>query len=77
MLTVTQLLERFDSQTQELVLYHYIEGLTQAEIAKVTHISRRTIGKRLRNFAERCRHILNALEGAAEEIRTVNDGRQK
>lgn len=47
------LLAGLDLPTREAVVYHYLDGMTQDEIAKVTGWSRRTIGKRLSKLQER------------------------
>ena len=42
-----QLLTRLDSLGQEILIYRYLDGMTQVEIAAATGKSRRTVGKRL------------------------------
>jgi RNA polymerase sigma-70 factor (ECF subfamily) len=41
------LLDGLDRRTREAVVYRYLDGMTQEEIARVTGWSRRTVGKRL------------------------------
>jgi RNA polymerase sigma-70 factor (ECF subfamily) len=41
------LLDGLDRRTREAVVYRYLDGMTQDEIARVTGWSRRTVGKRL------------------------------
>jgi RNA polymerase sigma-70 factor (ECF subfamily) len=53
------LLAGLDRPTREAVVYHYLDGMTQDEIARVTGWSRRTIGKRLSRLQER----VDALRG--------------
>jgi len=41
------LLSRLDSLGREILVYRYLDGMTQVEIAAATGRSRRTVGKRL------------------------------
>ena len=45
------LLERFSEIDVQIALYAYLDRMTQSEIAEVTGLSRKTIGKRLRRIA--------------------------
>lgn len=44
----SELLDQFDPRHREIVVYRYLDGMTQDEIARATRLSRRTVGKRLR-----------------------------
>jgi RNA polymerase sigma-70 factor (ECF subfamily) len=44
------LLGGLDARTQALVVYRYLDGMTQDEIAAVSGWSRKTLGKKLRDF---------------------------
>jgi len=46
------LLGRVDERTARIALFAHLDGMTQIEIAEVTGLSRRTVGKRLRRFAK-------------------------
>ena len=48
---VRQLLGMLDRLGQEIIIYRYLDGMTQEEIALATGRSRRTVGKRLRKIA--------------------------
>jgi DNA-directed RNA polymerase specialized sigma24 family protein len=39
------------------VVYRYLDGMTQDEIAEVTGWSRKTLGKKLREFEERVKEM--------------------
>jgi len=47
------LLGDLDARTRAAVVYRYLDGMTQDEIAEVTGWSRKTLGKKLREFEER------------------------
>jgi RNA polymerase sigma-70 factor, ECF subfamily len=47
------LLAGLDERTQSAIVYRYLDGMTQDEIAGVTGWSRKTLGKKLRAFEER------------------------
>lgn len=46
-----------DTETAEVGLYYFIDGMTQEEIAEVMSLSRKTVGKRLKEFEETCRRM--------------------
>ncbi|MBK7863070.1 MAG: sigma-70 family RNA polymerase sigma factor [Archangiaceae bacterium] len=48
-------IERFDERTRHVALLHYLDGLTQEQIAELTGWSRHTVGKKLQFLAERAR----------------------
>jgi RNA polymerase sigma-70 factor (ECF subfamily) len=45
-------LRRFDAKTREIGILHHLDGYTQEEVAVRTGYSRRTVGKKLKAFAE-------------------------
>jgi RNA polymerase sigma factor (sigma-70 family) len=47
------LLSGLDGRTRAVVVYRYLDGMTQEEIAQVTGWSRKTLGKKLREFEAR------------------------
>jgi RNA polymerase sigma-70 factor (ECF subfamily) len=47
------LLDGLDERTRAAVVYRYLDGMTQDEIAEVTGWSRKTLGKKLREFEQR------------------------
>ncbi len=49
---VARLLCRLDEKGREIALLHHVEGWTQEEVAERTGISRKTVGKKLAQFAE-------------------------
>jgi RNA polymerase sigma-70 factor, ECF subfamily len=54
-ISLAQVLERFDPETQEIAVLHYREGLSQEETAAAMGISLRTLEYRLRDFRVRAR----------------------
>lgn len=50
-----QLLGRLDETDAQIAVYAYLDRMTQGEIAEVTGISRKTIGKKLKRIAETAR----------------------
>jgi len=46
------LLGDLDARTQAMIVYRYLDGMTQDEIAELTGWSRKTLGKKLRRFEE-------------------------
>lgn len=57
-----QVLARFfaqlDRRSAEIVAYHYIDGMTQAEIADLLGVSRRAVVKRLSRMRDQLRDLL-------------------
>jgi RNA polymerase sigma-70 factor (ECF subfamily) len=49
---VERLLCRFDDTDAQIAVYAYLDRMTQEEIAEVTGLSRKTVGKRLKQIAE-------------------------
>jgi len=52
-----RLFEGFDQKTRQVAVYALVDGMTQAEIARVTGTSRRTVGKKLRAFLVQARRL--------------------
>src|SRR5687767_1006287 len=50
---VRALLSRFDEKTQALVVYRYLDGMSQTAIAEMLGISEKTVARRLQRFKER------------------------
>lgn len=46
-----------DAGTAEIGLYYFLDGMTQDEIAAATSLSRKTVGRRLKEFEDACRRI--------------------
>ena len=61
---VRRLLERFTAEDAQIAVYAYLDRMTQEEIAEVTGLSRKTVGKRLRRITEEARQIRPAFEEA-------------
>jgi RNA polymerase sigma-70 factor (ECF subfamily) len=53
-------LRDLDERDQELVAYAFRDGMTQDEIAEVVRLSRKTVGKRLRDLSARLAIALDA-----------------
>ena len=47
-----QVLRRLDEKTRHIGILHFLDGLTQEEVAAETGFSRKTIGKKLQAFEE-------------------------
>lgn len=56
---VVALLSEFDEKTRQIAVYSLLDGMTQEEIAEVTGLSRKTVGKKLNRFSERSKEILS------------------
>jgi len=50
---VLRFLERFDDRVKQVAVHHYLDGMTQEEIAVATGWSRQTVVKKLAFLAER------------------------
>ena len=57
---VVRVLDRVDRHSAELAVYAYVDGMTTEEIARVSGVSRKTVGKRLAKFRDKARRILEA-----------------
>jgi len=56
--TVRGLMHALDASSQRLAVLHFLDELTQEEIAAELGLSRRTIGKRLKALRTRARELL-------------------
>jgi len=54
---LAQLTQELDDKTVEILIYHYLDGMNQGEIASLLSVSRRAIVKRLTV----ARRVLDAL----------------
>lgn len=61
---VIRLLSRADERTSEIAVLALMDGMTQEEVAEVTGLSRRTVGKRLRSFVAMAQALSEAEEPA-------------
>jgi len=62
-LELLQLFEGFDEKTRHVVIYALVDGMTQAEVARVMGTSRRTVGKKLRAFLAQARRLAPEVSG--------------
>lgn len=60
---VGAVLRGFDARTREVGVRHFLDGMTQEEVAAHTGYSRRTVGKKLRVFEERFRQLFSSVGG--------------
>ncbi len=58
---VLAFLGKFDKKVQQVAVLHYLDGLSQEEIAKQLGWSRRTVGKKLRHLKDRARSLARSL----------------
>jgi RNA polymerase sigma-70 factor (ECF subfamily) len=61
---VDQFLHKLDAKEREIAVYHYLDGMTQVEIARLTGWSRPTVIKKLKSIqkrAQRFREAVNAV----------------
>ncbi len=58
---VLMFLSRFDDRVKEVAVLHYLDGLTQEEIAAATGWSRQTVVKKLAFLADRAEKLRAAL----------------
>ena len=68
---VAALLSRCDETSVAIAVMHYIDGMTQVEVASVLSITRRTVFNRLRKLETLADDLLNAMRGGeGEECKT-------
>ena len=68
---VAALLSRCDETSVAIAVMHYMDGMTQVEVASVLSITRRTVFNRLRRLETMAGGLLNALrKGEGEECKT-------
>jgi RNA polymerase sigma-70 factor (ECF subfamily) len=63
---VLMFLERFDDRVKQVALLHYLDEMTQDEIASTTGWSRQTVSKKLAFLAERADKLRASLGGRQE-----------
>ena len=56
---VISLLDKFDERTRQIAVYSLLDGMTQKEIASVTGLSRKTVGKKLSRFSQRAKELMS------------------
>ena len=57
-LAVLEVLGRMDEKTQQIAVYHYMDGMKMEEVAEVVGYSRKTVGKKLAAFREKAKRLL-------------------
>lgn len=62
---LTKLSERLDRQCAEIVVYRYVDDMTQEEIASLLRLSRKTIGHRLEQIHATVRALIEDAGGDA------------
>jgi len=69
------LLDRCDDRSAEIAIMHYIDGMTQVEVAATLGITRRTVFNRLRRIEALAVSLLGSGEPAAEPRREIRASR--
>lgn len=54
---LTSALEAADERTAAMLVYHYVDGLSQGEIAEVMSLSRVTVNQHLQRFRDQAKEI--------------------
>jgi RNA polymerase sigma-70 factor (ECF subfamily) len=67
-LTVQALLRDVPSDLQELAVYYFVDEMSQAEIAELTGIPRRTVGYRLEQFRSRIQAVEASTPSRAPDV---------
>jgi RNA polymerase sigma factor (sigma-70 family) len=57
---LASLAERVDAQAWEILVYHFVDDMTQDEIATLLGTSRKTVVRRLAVIREEARQLANA-----------------
>ena len=60
---LTKLLRELDDAETEVLIYRYIDDMTQEEIATLLGLSRKTVGKRLERLRQVVRRVVEAEPG--------------
>lgn len=60
---VLRFLGRFDERVQQVAVFHYLDGMTQDEIAQATGWSRQTVFNKLSHLRERAEVLKKSLLG--------------
>lgn len=58
-----RLVAKLDKRSAEILVYRYVDDLTQEEIADTMALSRKTVGKRLKKIAQTARKLSLAEKG--------------
>lgn len=58
---VQRFLDRFDERVQQIAVLHYLDEMSQVEIAEITGWSRQTVIKKLQHLAERAQALRPSL----------------
>jgi RNA polymerase sigma-70 factor (ECF subfamily) len=61
-----RLIAQLDRRSQEIVVYHFVDDMSQDEVAAMMGISRRAVVKRLGKIRERARRIGGSSSGSME-----------
>jgi RNA polymerase sigma-70 factor (ECF subfamily) len=60
---LSRLVGKLDKKSAEILVYKYVDDLTQEEIADMMRLSRRTIGKKLKRISEEARKFIDDEKG--------------
>ena len=60
---LSRLVDRLDKKAAEILVYKYVDDLTQEEIAVMTGLSRKTVGKRLGKIAKVAKKVARSEKG--------------
>jgi len=63
---LASLAERVDAQAWEILVYHFVDDMTQDEIAALIGTSRKTVVRRLAVIREEARRLANATTSSGE-----------
>ena len=63
---LASLAERIDPQTWEILVYHFVDDMTQDEIAVLIGTSRKTVVRRLAALREQARRLTSATPGSED-----------
>ena len=62
---VTRLTQRLDKKSAEILIYRFVDDLTQEEIAELLGTSRKTVGKRLKKIRREVETLVAEANGGA------------
>ena len=71
---LASLADRIDAQAWEIVVYHFVDDLTQDEIATLIGTSRKTVVRRLQSIREEARRLAEAAPATAPTRGGSHDG---
>jgi RNA polymerase sigma factor (sigma-70 family) len=63
---LANLAQRIDAQTWEILVYHFVDDMTQDEIAALIGTSRKTVVRRLAALREQARRLTSATSGSED-----------